>query len=71
MARKGSRCCFSRRRWSGVVSVGGSLSSSGVAKLSALLTRADQSVVDVTLLAGAVVSTVGGGVGWFGVLLVS
>ena len=36
----------------------------------ALLARADQSVVGAALLAGAVGSAVGGGVGWFGMLLV-
>ena len=35
-----------------------------------LLARADQSAVDVALLASAVGSAVAGGVGWFGVLLV-
>ena len=38
--------------------------------MTCLLARADQSVVGVALLAGAVGSAVGGGVGWFGVLLV-
>ena len=37
----------------------------------ALLARADQSVVGAAFLAGAVGSAVGGGVGWFGVLLVN